>query len=117
MSAVPQRTGFVRALPDSNEYVRLLSKDDTVGLRSGLQTLQPGQDCGWHTTENYEEMIICLAGAGELAAEDGTRRPLAAGHYAYNPPQTRHNVFNTGTEPLRYIYVVAPVAAAAGDHR
>ena len=31
--------------------------------------------------------------------------------YAYNPPHTRHNVFNTWTEPMRYIYVVAPVRA------
>jgi quercetin dioxygenase-like cupin family protein len=90
----------------------LLSKEDTVGMRSGLMTLAPGQDCGWHSTENYEEMIICLAGSGELASEDGTRRRLAAAQYGYNPPQTRHNVFNTGSEPMRYIYVVAPVRPA-----
>ena len=27
---------------------------------------------------------------------------------AYIPPETRHNVKNTGTEPLEYVYVVAP---------
>lgn len=116
MSPVQQRETFVRSLPESQEYVRLLSEDDTVGMRSGLMTLQPGKDCGWHSTENYEEMLICLAGTGELASEDGTRHPLAAGQYGYNPPQSRHNVFNTGTEVMRYIYVVAPVRAGSSGH-
>ncbi len=26
------------------------------------------------------------------------------------PPQTEHNILNTGTEPLVYIFCVAPVA-------
>jgi len=26
----------------------------------------------------------------------------------YIPPATRHNVTNTGQEPLEYVYVVAP---------
>jgi quercetin dioxygenase-like cupin family protein len=115
MSPIPQREGFVRSVPSAQEPARLLGKDDAVGMRSGLMVLQPGQDCGWHSTENYEEMIICLAGAGEVASGDGPRRALAAGQYAYNPPQTRHNVFNTGTEVMRYIYVVAPVRAG-NDH-
>jgi hypothetical protein len=42
----PQREGFVRSLPDTQEPARLLSKDDTVGMRSGLVVLQPGKDCG-----------------------------------------------------------------------
>jgi quercetin dioxygenase-like cupin family protein len=116
MSPIQPRETFVRSLPESQEYVRLLSKDDTVGMRSGLMTLQPGKDCGWHSTENYEEMLICLAGTGELASEDGTRHALAAGQYGYNPPQSRHNVFNTGTEVMRYIYVVAPVRAGSSGH-
>lgn len=107
-----QRTPFVRPLPDSNEYVRLLSKDDAVRMRSGMMTLAPGADCGAHSTDNYEELIICLAGAGEIESEGLGRRPIAAGQYAYNPPHTRHNVFNTGTERLRYIYVVAPAEDA-----
>ena len=116
MSQAPQRQGFVRSLPHTQEYARLLSKDDSVGMRSGLMVLQPGKDCGWHSTENYEELVICLDGAGEVASEGGPRLTMAAGQYAYNPPQTRHNVFNTGTAVMRYIYVVAPARAADEDH-
>lgn len=114
---VQQRAGFVRSLPEVQEPTRLLGKEDTVSMRSGLVILQPGQDCGWHSTENYEELIICLEGSGELASEGAARRPLAAGQYAYNPPQTRHNVFNTGTAAMRYIYVVSPAVAPPGGHK
>jgi quercetin dioxygenase-like cupin family protein len=110
MSQPRQHEGFVRSLPNTPEPARLLSKDDAVGMRSGLMILQPGQDCGWHSTDNYEELIICLAGAGELASEESPRHALAAGQYAYNPPRSRHNVFNTGAEVMRYIYVVAPAS-------
>jgi len=99
---------FIRELPVGGGYVRLLEEGQSVVMRSGLVTLQPGENCGWHSTEDYEELIICLAGAGEVETDSGGRRLIRANHYAYNPPHTRHNVYNTGTEPLRYIYVVAP---------
>jgi len=113
---IVQREGFVRSLPDTQESARLLGKVDTVGMRSGLVVLQPGKDCGWHSTDNYEEMIICLAGAGEVRSEGGPPRALAAGQYAYNPPHSRHNVVNTGSEAMRYIYVVAPASKPNADH-
>jgi len=111
---VPQRAAFVRPLPETHEYARLLSKEEGVRMRSGLVTLEPGKDCGWHSTDNYEELIICLAGAGEVETEGTGRRPITAGQYAYNPPDLRHNVFNTGTALMRYIYVVAPAYDAPG---
>jgi mannose-6-phosphate isomerase-like protein (cupin superfamily) len=105
---------FVRDLPDTSEYVRLLAAPESMALHSGLVTLAPGEDCGWHSTEHYEEMIIVLEGRGELAGEDGLRLPIAARQYGYNAPKTRHCVFNTGATPMRYIYIVAP--ALPEDH-
>jgi len=103
------RRPFVRALPDVQEYVRLLETGESVTMRSGLVTLQPGEDCSWHSTESHEELVICLEGEGHIESGDMGRRRLTAGDYAYNPPHTRHNVFNTGTQPMRYVYVVAAV--------
>ena len=108
MNTNEQRKPFVRPLPGTQEYVRLLAKPESVSMHSGLVTLQPGEDCGWHSTENYEEMIVCLTGAGEVETEGGGRRALTVGQYAYNPPHLRHCVFNTGTQAMRYIYIVAP---------
>jgi quercetin dioxygenase-like cupin family protein len=116
MDATLHREPFVRPLPETNAYARLLEKTDAVSMRSGLMTLAPGKDCGWHSTDEYEELIICLAGAGEVQTEGGGRRPLAAGSYAYNPPQQRHCVFNTGTQAMRYIYVVAPAMTSIPGH-
>ncbi len=103
------RKPFVRPLPDVQEYVRLLEDGESVAVRSGLLALQRGEDCGWHSTENHEELVICLAGEGQIESAGMGRRRLAAGQYAYNPPHTRHNVFNTGSQPMRYIYVVAAI--------
>jgi oxalate decarboxylase/phosphoglucose isomerase-like protein (cupin superfamily) len=36
---------------------------------------------------------------------------MAGGQIAYVPPDTRHNVFNTGTGPLRYLYIVSRALA------
>lgn len=112
-----QPAAFVRPLPAGEQYTRLLAPPESVGMRSGLMVLAPGKDCGWHSTEHYEELLICLEGTGELETEGGGRRPIAAGYYAYNPPRTRHCVFNTGSVPLRYIYVVAPAKPAQEQHK
>lgn len=102
---------FVLALPDSAPYVPLLNPPEgTAAMRSGLVTLAPGGECGEHTTGSHEEMIICLSGTGEIDAEGMGTACLSAGHVAYNPPNTRHNVRNTGSFPLRYVFVVAPRA-------
>lgn len=102
---------LVMPLPDAAPYVPLLTPSaESITLRSGLVALAPGTECGEHTTGAHEELIICLSGAGEIYAEGLGTAPLAAGQIAYNPPHTRHNVRNTGSAPLRYVFVVAPQA-------
>ena len=44
----------------------------------------------------------------EALIEGQKARKLAAPGMAYIPPATRHNVSNTGAQPLEYVYVVAP---------
>ncbi len=107
------RATFVRPLPDAEDGGRLLAPPDSVVMRSGLVVLQPGANCGWHSTNEYEEMLICLEGSGEVRSEGQAPSPLSAGQYAYNPPRTRHNVFNTGQGRIRYIYIVSQTSAKA----
>ena len=80
----------------------------TTGMRSGFVRLQPGETVGWHTTGGNEEALVILHGQGEALIEGGPKLPLAAPGLAYIPPAARHNVANTGKEPLEYVYVVAP---------
>jgi quercetin dioxygenase-like cupin family protein len=100
---------FVRTLPETHEYFRMLAAPESVALHSGLVTLEPGANCGQHSTEDHEELVICLAGAGEIEVQGRGRTVLAAGQYAYNPPHATHNIFNTGSQAMRYIYVVTRV--------
>lgn len=111
----PRTTPFVRFLSgDSDGYVEILGRSSSVAMRSGLVTLQPGRDVGVHSTENYEELILVLCGQGEVEANGLGRKKISANYAVYIPPNTSHNVFNVGSEPLRYIYVVAPALGLVG---
>ena len=99
-------------LSDSREYQRLLDgESQTCGMRSGRVYLAPGQSCGLHSTERHEEMLVFLAGQGELLIGDPPRRiQVGQGKVSYLPPNTVHDVENTGADPLAYVYCVVPVA-------
>ncbi len=104
------KRSFVKRLPlDGSGYFEILGKAETVGLHSGMVTLPPGKDVGWHSTEKYEEMLIVLNGCGKLLSKGYDDLDIAYGRIAYNPPHTEHNVINNSSELLRYIYIVAPV--------
>ena len=99
---------FVFVLPaDGGPYAEIMKPPRTVTMRSGLVTLAPGKDVGLHSTEKNEEMLVILEGQGEVELEGFGRMQIAASRTAYVPPKTRHNVFNTGTGPLKYIFVVS----------
>jgi quercetin dioxygenase-like cupin family protein len=100
---------FTVDLNDKAEYQRLLEgKPQTLGMRSGRVHLPPGQACGQHSTKNHEELLVFLAGQGELLIEGGARHRVGVGKVAYIPPETLHDVNNTGSGPLIYVYCVAP---------
>lgn len=80
------------------------------GMRSGVVSLEPGQAVGRHSTRSREELIVVLEGSGELVVDGGDTLRLAAGSGAYVPPEQEPDVVNTGTGPLRYVYVVAPAS-------
>ena len=48
-----------------------------------------------------------LEGQGEMSFKDGSKLEVKANHALYCPPKTEHNVTNTGTALLRYVYIVA----------
>jgi quercetin dioxygenase-like cupin family protein len=80
----------------------------TAGMRGGFVRLKPGESVGWHTTGQNEETLVILHGQGEAQIETQRVYPFTAARLVYIPPATRHNVRNTGTARLEYVYVVAP---------
>ncbi len=85
----------------------LTGPPETVTMKSGYVVLDPGHSVGKHSTEHHEEILIVLEGQGEMLFHDGSRLELKARTALYCPPETEHDVKNTGTSTLRYVYVVA----------
>lgn len=80
---------------------------ETVTMKSGLVILPPGQSVGKHSTGSHEEMLVILEGGGAMTFADGKRLEVDPDHILYCPPQTEHDVTNTGSGALRYVCIIA----------
>lgn len=95
----------------SGDCPLLKGAPQTAGMRSGFVRLKTGAAVGWHTTGANEESLVILHGQGEALIDGQAKQSFVAPAFAYIPPATRHNVSNTGSEALEYVYVVAPAKA------
>ncbi|MGD2278513.1 MAG: cupin domain-containing protein [Candidatus Omnitrophota bacterium] len=99
-------------LKGEGKYRRLLGGvPDTQGMKSGYMTLSPGESVGEHSTGQKEEAIIILQGKGEISCEAKTPITAEENTLVYVPPDTKHDVKNTGKEALKYVYVVSPLGS------
>jgi mannose-6-phosphate isomerase-like protein (cupin superfamily) len=108
---MPSGKVLVIDLTDKGEYQPLLNGvPQTLGMRSGRVYLKPDEECGLHSTKEHEETLVFLSGKGTaLIGEKGDTIEVGQGKVCYIPPNTFHNIKNTSSEPLIYIYCVAPV--------
>jgi len=89
-------------------YQELLSGPPaSVRMKSGLVVLAPGKSVGKHSTEDHEEMVVVLSGRGQMVMANGDKIDISPEAAAYSPPGTEHDVINTGSDVLRYVYVVS----------
>jgi len=106
-----RRSPLVLALHcDTGDCALLTGFPQTAGMRSGFVRLTPGASVGWHSTDTNEEQLVILRGRGGAQIAGEPDRAFTAPAAVYIPPATRHNVLNTGTELLEYVYVVVPAA-------
>ncbi|MFZ0770351.1 MAG: cupin domain-containing protein [Candidatus Sulfotelmatobacter sp.] len=90
------------------DYLQVLGgPPESVTMKSGLVVLAPNKSVGKHSTGQHEELLVVLEGQGEMSFKDGSKLDVQANHALYCPPETEHNVTNTGRSVLRYVYVVA----------
>lgn len=85
----------------------------TSGMRGGSVKLKTGESVGRHSTSANEEALVILHGSGVANIEGHPDVLLKENMLAYIPPATRHNVKNTGSQILEYVWVVAPTSEAA----
>jgi len=100
---------IVVELNEKAEYQRLLEgPPQTRGMKVGRVHLEAGKACGEHSTKEKEEILVFLSGEGELLVGDEKEAlAVGAGRVAYIRPQTTHDVRNTGSEPLVYVFCVS----------
>ena len=102
---------LVLEFKETNEYQPLLKgKPQTEGMRSGRVYLSPGESCQEHTTGAHEEQLVFLMGRGQAICGEGkSTYEVGVGKVLYIPPHTVHKIYNSGSEPLVYIYCVTPI--------
>jgi len=52
-------------------------------------------------------MIVVLSNHGQMVLANGSTIDISPKEAAYSPPGTEHDVINTGSEVLRYVYLVS----------
>ena len=69
-------------------------------------SLKPQEDIGAEV-HKLDQFFRVESGRGE-AVLDSVRTPIQAGYAVVVPAGTRHNIINTGTEPLKLYTLYAP---------
>jgi len=92
---------------DASYFLLLKGEPETKAFRSGLVTLAPGKSIGVHNSGKNEEMLVPLEGQGELRFPDHPPVVIKPGLVTYAPAHSEHDVINTGSVRLRYIFITA----------
>ncbi|MBL7071015.1 MAG: radical SAM protein [Candidatus Omnitrophica bacterium] len=104
-------------LDSEEKYKRLFSakEGNAASFRSGHVVLKAGEGIGEHNTGDFEEILIILEGKGELyiKSSGGTPEKVRIQEFAkdtalYVPPDTLHDVKNTGAGMLKYVFITCP---------
>ena len=88
----------------------ILISGKTVGAQNlalGVNETEPGSMVPEHIHETEEEVMLFLEGQGKFITAD-QEIELKPGICVYNPPGARHQIVNTGTTKLKFVWVYAP---------
>jgi len=100
-------------LESGERYQRLFSKESgTFGVKSGHVILKPGENIGVHSTNAKEEIIIILKGRGEAIIGKKDILRIDKDSVLYIPPDTNHDIENTDSDVLEYIFITSKVDKA-----
>ena len=93
--------GFIADIEDlttsNTDFRRVLYTGKFLQLV--LMTLQPGEEIGEEVHEDHDQFFRIESGSGEVLI-DGVRTPIKDDDAVIVPAGARHNVTNTGDQPL-----------------
>lgn len=105
--------GFIADIEDlttsNTDFRRVLHTGKFLQLV--LMTLQPGEEIGEEVHEDHDQFFRIESGSGEVLI-DGVRTPIKDDDAVIVPAGARHNVTNTGDQPLTLYTLYGPP-----DHR
>lgn len=78
-----------------------------------LMSLEPGEDIGLETHEDVDQFFRVEAGTGEVLI-DGRVTTMQADMVVIVPAGARHNIRNTGSQPMKLYTIYAPPHHADG---
>lgn len=98
--------GNILKITDENEFFRTVVY---TGAKSQLvvMDIKPGEDIGEETHEHVEQWLFFKSGEGR-AMVGGREFEIGAGDVVIVAPNTRHNVTNIGTTPLKIYTIYVP---------
>lgn len=94
-----------RATLDNEDYRRVLYTGRHLQLV--LMTLQPGEEIGEEVHEGHDQFFRIEQGQGQIVIA-GQSRPAQAESGIIVPAGARHNLINTGAEPLKLYTLYGP---------
>ena len=81
---------------------------------AGITVFEPGEASSYHVHEDSEEINLVLQGSGIVVSE-GEEAEFTTGHAMWVPKGVHHQHRNTGTEPLKLLWVYTPQAPLPGN--
>jgi mannose-6-phosphate isomerase-like protein (cupin superfamily) len=90
---------------DNEDFRRVLYTGEHLQLV--LMTLQPGEEIGEEVHEDRDQFFRFEEGQGAVDI-DGRENPVMDDFAVIVPAGARHNVRNTGSEPLRFYTLYGP---------
>lgn len=90
---------------ESGDFRRVLYTGKYLQLV--LMSLQPGEEIGEEVHDDHDQFFRIEAGSGEVRI-DGVATPIKDDDAVVVPAGARHNVVNTGKEPLKLYTLYGP---------
>lgn len=101
--------GFIGDIEDlteeNSDFRRVLYTGKNLQLV--LMSLAPGEEIGEEVHEDRDQFFRVEAGKGEVRI-DGKSSPIEDDDAIIVPAGARHNIVNTGDEPLRFYTIYGP---------
>jgi len=84
-------------------------KTGSEEFMAGITVFEPGEASSYHVHPVSEEVNVVLEGMG-LVVSEGEEAPFKTGDAMWVPKGVYHQHTNTGTEPLKLLWIYTPQA-------